>query len=50
MPNNCTYELLNRLDQLTAQTIKIEQTAHNLTSELINIQQSIAQLERSTKE
>lgn len=50
MPSSEIYQILNRLDQLTARTIEIEQTAHNLTAELINLQQSIAQLERSTEE
>ena len=50
MPSSEIYKILNQLDQLTVQTIKIEQAAHNLTAELINLQQSIANLERSTEE
>lgn len=48
MPSNRTYELLNQLDQLTARVIEIERIAHDLTGELIRIQQSIAETERST--
>lgn len=48
MPSNRTYELLNQLDQLTARIIEIERIAHDLTAELIRIQQCIAETERST--
>ena len=50
MPNSRTYELLNQLDQLTARTLEIERIAHNLTAELIRLQQTIADIERSVEE
>lgn len=49
MPSNRAYEVLNQLDQLAARAIEIEQIAHNLTVELVNIQQTIAEIERSNK-
>ena len=49
MLSNHTYEVLNQLDQLAARAIEIERIARNLTVELVNIQQTIAEIERSNK-